>query len=313
MLRPVVGSRESIAGPRARREGLWRGILFWALGFGCFGAGMLLQALLRTSEGETWLFPTLSFAGYLFCARKAVLAWKPDPDRLWRRGPGRFLSAVLMTIIAASSTAAAHAQQTIFNVPIADVLDRGKLYFEEDNLWRPSATRYATFTGRGVVGLGSDVEAGVNLGGFTTPGRAVPTATVAGKWRPYTNGPFALTAGAHALFFLRGAGDGTPGLHLYAHASYRLSTQTRLTAGGWLASSGYAAPDPVHGALLGLEQPFGAHLAVIADMYSGTSSLGFTTFGVEPTFGPWTVYAGYSMKNGDSRRNALLIELGVNP
>ena len=90
MLRPVVGSRESIAGPRARRQALRRGILFWALGFGCFGAGMFLQALLRPFESERWILPVLSFAGYLFCARKAVLAWKPDPDRLWRRGSGRF-------------------------------------------------------------------------------------------------------------------------------------------------------------------------------------------------------------------------------
>jgi hypothetical protein len=73
-----------------RRKAFWRGVLFWALAFGCFGAGMLLQALLRPSEGEGWLFPVLSFAGYLFFGRKAILAWRPDPDRLWRRGPGRF-------------------------------------------------------------------------------------------------------------------------------------------------------------------------------------------------------------------------------
>ena len=227
--------------------------------------------------------------------------------------PGLFRSLILMTIIGASSTAVARAQQTIFNVPTADVLDRGKMYFEEDSLWRPSAPRFAFFTGRGVVGLGSGVEAGVNLGGFTTPGHSVPTATLAVKWQPYREGPFAVTAGGHGLFFLRGAADGTPGFHGYVHASYRLPTQTRLTAGGWLASSGYASSDPAHGALFGLEQPAGPHLQIIADMYSGRSSIGYTTFGLEPSFGPWMIYAGYSVKNGESRRNALLIEIGVNP
>lgn len=274
---------------------------------------MLLQVLLRPSVGQAWLFPVLSFAGYLFFGRKAVLAWKPDADRLWRRGSGRLRSAVLIAIIGASPTAVAQAQQTIFNVPSADVLGRGKLYLEQDILGRPGEPRFALFTGRGVVGLGSRFEAGLNIGGFTAPGRSTPTATLAVKWQPYQEGPFAVTAGAHGLFFLRGAEDGTPGLHGYVHASCRLPTQTRLTAGGWSASSGYAATHPVHGALFGLEQPAGPHLAVTADRYSGKSSIGYTTFGLEPSFGPWTLYAGYSLKNGNSKGNAFLIEIGVNP
>lgn len=205
---------------------------------------------------------------------------------------------------------AARAQQTIFNVPSADVLDSGKLYLEEDNLWRPSDPNFAVFTGRGVYGLGSHVEAGVNIGGFTTPGRSVPTATLAVKWQAYQSGPFAVTTGAFGLFFLRGSEDGTPGFQGYAHASYRLPTQTRLTAGGWFASSGYAAADPTHGTLFGLEQPVTPNLALIADMYSGKSGLGYITYGIEPTFGPWALYAGYSVKNGNSKGNAILFEIG---
>jgi hypothetical protein len=207
----------------------------------------------------------------------------------------------------------ARAQQTIFNVPTADVLGRGKLYFENDDLWRAWAPRSADFTIRGVVGLGSGVEAGVNFGGLTNSGRSVPTATAAVKWQPIRVGEFAVTAGVHSLFFLRGTGDGTPAIHGYAHASYRLPTQTRLTAGGWWASSRYAGPGTENGGLFGLEQPVGPHLTLIADMYSGKSSIGYATYGIEPSFGPWTLYAGYSVKNGNSKGNAVLIEIGVNP
>jgi len=209
-----------------------------------------------------------------------------------------------------SLAAAAGAQQTIFNVPSADVLESGKLYLEEDALWRPSDPSFAVFTGRGVYGLGSHVEAGVNIGGFTTPGRSVPTATLALKGQAYQNGPFAVTAGTFGLFFLRGSEDGIPGLQGYAHASYRLPTRTRLTAGGWFASSGYAAPDPAHGAMFGLEQALGTSVSLVADMYTGKSSLGYVTCGIEPTFGPWAIYAGYSVKNGNSRANAVLLEIG---
>lgn len=218
-----------------------------------------------------------------------------------------------MTFAAGASLAyarPARAQQTIFNVPSADVLDSGKLYLEEDSLWRPSGPNFAVFTGRGVYGLGSHAEAGVNVGGFTTPGRSVPTATLAVKWQAYQSGPFAVTTGAFGLFFLRGSEDGTPGFQGYAHASYRLPTQTRLTAGGWFASSGYAAADPTHGALFGLEQPITPNLALIADMYSGKSGLGYMTYGIEPTFGQWDLYAGYSVKNGNSKGNAILFEIG---
>jgi hypothetical protein len=34
------------------------------------------------------------------------------------------------------------------------------------------------------------------------------------------------------------------------------------------------------------------------------------TYGIEPSFGPWTIYAGYSVKNGNSKGNAILIEIG---
>lgn len=284
-------------------------ILLWGAAFGSFPAGFVLDKWITGAAALHAVIPFGCFLGYLYFARKALKIRYPELDRRWQRGEGTLRIGFVAFACLASANAAT-SQQTIFNIPSADVLDSGKEYFEEDTLWRPSDPRFALFAARGVAGLGGHVEAGINVGGFATPGRSVPTATLALKWQPFQAGAFALTAGANGLFFLRGARDGLPALQGYAHASYRLPTQTRLTAGGWFASSGYAAEDPAHGALLGLEQPITPNLALIADMYTGRSALGYTTYGIEPSFGPWTLYAGYSVKNGDSKANAILLEIG---
>ena len=104
--------------------------------------------------------------------------------------------------------------------------------------------------------------------------------------------------------------DGDPAALWYGEASYKLPTNTRLTAGGYWASSGYAAPDPQAGALIGFEQKINDHLNLIADWFSGKNALGYFTPGVSVPLGNWTIYAGYSIKNGDSKGNAILFELG---
>ena len=235
----------------------------------------------------------------------------PKP-RSWPRARSQRLRlAAAAAFLAAAAASSARAQQTIFNVPTADVLDKGKFYLESDALWRPQEPNFALFTERGVYGFGSHIEGGFNFGGFVTPGRSTPIAIAAVKWQPLKIGNFALTAGAHGLFFLRGSEDGDPAGHFYAHASYAFPTNTRITAGGWIATAGYAAPDFQKGALVGFEQKVQDHLSLIADWFTGKNGLGYFTPGVSSSWGGWTIYAGYSLKNGVSKGNAMLMELGL--
>lgn len=237
---------------------------------------------------------------------------KPGPRRIPDRAPGARHGIRIASVLAAAILVpvAGRAQQTIFNVPSADVLDKGKLYLEEDTLWRPSDPNFAVFTIRGVYGFGSAIEGGVNVGGFVTPGRSTPTATVALKWQPIKSGGFALTTGAHGLFFLRGSEDGDPAGQFYAHVSYAFPTNTRVTAGGWVATSGYAAADDRAGGLFSLEQKINDHLTLAADWFTGHNGIGYLTPGIVSAWGKWTIYAAYTIKNGDSKGNAALIELG---
>jgi hypothetical protein len=239
------------------------------------------------------------FVGYVICGGRAMASWHAD-DRVFRRQrrpaarivrTTRFVLAIAFLI---GSSAAARAQQTIFNVPTADVLDKCHTYLEADALGRPQDPSFGFFTMRGVYGFGSNIEAGANFGGFAATGRSVPFATVNIKWQPWHDEKLAFTTGAYGLFYLRGSRDGDPAALWYGEASYKLTPTTRLTVG----------------AQMGFEQKINDHLNLIADWYSGDNAIGYFTPGVSVPIGDWTIYAGYSIKNGNSKGNAILVELG---
>src|SRR5262245_1793573 len=121
-----------------------------------------------------------------------IAARRTAPPRAVAR-PARTRAVALGPILLLGLAAGtADAQQTIFNVPSADVLDPGKVYLEVDELFRPTAPRFSSTTVRGVVGVFPRVEAGVNFGGLVSPGPVVPTATLAVKGQPVRAGNFAL-------------------------------------------------------------------------------------------------------------------------
>ena len=83
-----------------------------------------------------------------------------------------------------------------------------------------------------------------------------------------------------------------------------------MTAGGWIATSGYAARDRTGGGLFGVEQKVNDYLTIAADWFSGRNGIGYLSPGCISAWGPWTIYAAWSLKNGDSKGNAALLELG---
>ena len=288
------------------------------IGFG------FLAALPGTAAALQIVFAVLGYICFVALFRTAMLRMRRDWDVLWsgeegarvvrfsvHRGRKLGRSAALAGMIVALPVVS-YAQQTLFNVPSADVLDKGKVYLEEDTLWRPQDPRFAVFAIRGVYGFGSNVEGGVNLGGFTAPGRSTPVAIAAIKWQPVKTGGFALTAGVDGLFFLRGSQDGDPAGFFYGHASYAFPTNTRVAAGAWAATPGYAAAGRTRGGLFSFEQKVNDHWSIDADWFTGENGIGYFSPGVVSAWGRWTIYAAYSLKNGDSKGNALLLELGLN-
>ncbi len=293
-----------------RKATLYASMAFIVLVGGCVAA-------LAAPQMQTPLVAA-GFVGYVACGRRAMILWKAD-ERVFeqRRRPletkAPRAKLVAAAIFLSASTAAVLAQQTIFNVPSADVLDPGKVYAEVDELFRPTDPRFSATTVRGVVGVVPGMEAGVNFGGFSSPGPSIPTATVAVKIQPVHAGGFSLTAGGYGLFYLRGSEDGNPAGMGYGFASYRIAgPDTRIDVGGWYSSAGFAKPTSTGGALVSFEQPLPwvKGLTLAADWYSGVNSIGYFSPGFIYGFGHWTAYAAYTMKNGDSKGHGGLIELG---
>ncbi len=70
----------------------------------------------------------------------------------------------------------------MFDVPSADILDKGKVYGELDGTVRP-VDPLATFTPRVVVGIGHQIEVGVNFDGLSAPGLDQLEVSPTVKWR----------------------------------------------------------------------------------------------------------------------------------
>jgi hypothetical protein len=295
---------------------------FALLSVASLGGGCVLAVVL---PGLQVALVAAGFVAYVVCGGRAIALWGVDSrvfdhphDHFPRGGPaerpaspgsGKLIAAALLALAAAPATG----QQTIFNVPSADVLDPGKVYAEVDELFRPTDPRFSTTTIRGVVGVVPRIEAGVNFGGFSSPGPLIPTTTAAVKIQPLRAGAFTLTAGGYGLFYLTGSPDGNPAGMGYGFASYRLpKVETRIEIGGWYSSAGFSAPQSTGGALATFEQPLPwvRGLTVAADWWSGDNAIGYLSVGLVSPIGPWTAYAAYSIKNGDSKGNAGLIELG---
>jgi hypothetical protein len=279
-----------------------------AAAFLLLAAGGILGALDAPHE---LLFVAGGFLGWVACGARALALWRVGDEIFERRRHARRLKLVVALFLAVVPVASA--QQTIFNVPSADVLDPGKVYLEVDELFRPTDPEFSSTTVRGVFGVLPRMEAGVNFGGLNAPGPVIPTATVAVKIQPVRAGGFTLTAGGNGLFFLKGSDDGNPAGLGYGFASYRIpKLGTRIELGGWYSSAGYALPRSTGGGLATFEQPIAClpGLSVAADWFSGENAIGYVSPGLIYTFGHWTAYAAYSIKNGDSRGDGGLIELG---
>lgn len=294
-----------------QRKASHRKAVAWtALGVAAFFGAPVVAVL--AGPGSEKAAGVAGFVGLLLCVRRAMVLWDVD-KRVFdhRHPPFLLIITAVISALAAASTAAA--QQTIFNVPTADVLDKGKLYLETDWLWRPSDPAFASGSIlRGVYGLGGNLEAGVNFAGIVRPGRSTPVAVPNVKWQPLKTEAFSLTTGVFGQFFLRGARDGTPSVMGYAHAAVKLPIGTRLTAGAWWASSGFAGPGVEKGGLFGLEQPITPNVTLAADWYTGHNGLGFASPGVIVTAGCWVLYISYSFKNGNSKGSGILLEFGFN-
>src|SRR6267154_2070573 len=117
--------------------------------------------------------------------KRLVVSSKRSFELIWKAAVGLGLWVLLMAMLSIK----AHAQQTVFNVPTTDVLDKGKVYFELDVSAKPNdsaaVNKFSSFVPRLVVGAGHRIEAGMNLLGNVQPGPDSTTIAPTIKWKVY--------------------------------------------------------------------------------------------------------------------------------
>jgi len=213
------------------------------------------------------------------------------------------------------------AQQTVFNVPTTDVLDRGKVYAELDISVKPNTSqtlsRFSSFVPRIVVGIGHDMEIGVNVLGNIQPGPDSTMLSPVIKWKMYNgkeNG-WAIITGAHLFIPVRNKSYNA-GVYNYVAASKTFKTNTRVGFGGYFFSQNVVAPHANRaGGQFSFEQTLTKKLSIDADYFTGKMASGYLTSGViYKPINKLTVYAGYSIGNDHPSQgnHFFLLELGYN-
>ncbi len=227
---------------------------------------------------------------------------------------------LIISFIALVFASAAAAQQTIFNVPTTDIMDRGKVYGELDAAFKPNdsdaVSRFSSFVPRVVVGVGANVEVGLNVTGNIQPGADSTTIVPTVKWRFFQNKKkdVSLIAGTNFYLPVRNRAYDI-GTYSYLAMSKTIN-KTRLTAGGYVASKNVFAANAVRaGGQFGIEQTVNGKFSVAADWITGKHASGYFTPGViyKPT-PKVTTYWAYSIGNtaASNGNHYFLFELGYN-
>lgn len=208
------------------------------------------------------------------------------------------------------------AQETVFNVPSGDVLDRGKVYTEFDFSYR-HVDDLKTFTPRVVVGIGHRVEIGANVNNIVTPGPSQATITPTIKWKLYDGGDngWAFLAGDN-LFIPVQNKTFSVGTWTYAEFAKTLKvTKTRLTFGGYYFSRDVVAPAQRGGGQFAVEQPAGKSVTFAVDWLTGKHGAGYVSPGAFIKLGSKvTWYVAYQVGNGgvSEGNHSVLTEIGWN-
>ena len=297
--------------------GLWE----WLAAVVCFILGVLALAIGfvfttdRLLDGH--LHPSLHAAGIvLLIVGIPVIILGGHFMDLGEKKNGHVVLVLVFMLLVGST---AHAQQTIFNVPSTDVLDKGKVYAELDASLKPThgsdVPKFSSFVPRVVIGAGNNVEFGLNLTGNIQPGPDSTTLVPTIKWKPFqSERGWAMVVGNSLFVPVRNRAYNA-GNYVYTEMSKTFKTGTRITFGGYDFTRDVVATANRAGGQFGFEQTLNTKVTFAADWLTGKHSAGYFTPGIVFKPGPQvTGYAGYSIgnQNVSGGNHFFLLELGYN-
>ncbi|HKV24390.1 MAG TPA: hypothetical protein VJN93_07345 [Candidatus Acidoferrum sp.] len=209
----------------------------------------------------------------------------------------------------------ARAQETVFDVPSADILDRGKVYGGLDGTARPVNPIY-TFTPRVVLGIGHQIEIGMNFDGLTLPVTGELELSPTAKWRLWNHPASGLSFFVgDDLFFPVRQRTYNSGNYSYAAFAKQWKHGTRVSLGAYDFTKNVVASANRAGGQFTFEQSVTTRLTLAAEWYTGNNATGYFNPGVIFKLTPkLTGYAAYQIGNaGVTKGNhQFLWELGYN-
>jgi len=222
---------------------------------------------------------------------------------------------LLALFIALFAAKRACAQETVFDVPSADILDKGKVYGELDGTARPVDPIY-TFTPRVVVGIGHQIEIGANFNGLTTPVTGELNFSPTIKWRLWNVGTtgWSFYAGDDLFFPVRQRSY-SAGNYSYAFFAKEWKDGTRVGIGGYNFTKNVVATANRAGGQFTLEQKISNRVTLAAEWYTGNHAAGYVNPGAVIKVTPkLTGFLAYQIGNaGVTKGNhQFLWELGYN-
>lgn len=197
------------------------------------------------------------------------------------------------------------AQQTIFNVPSADVTPKGHLFLEQEGqfrAWNPDA--FFGGTSFAAYGVGHNTDLDLTMYNYGAPdvnnmavGAGFKSAIpIPGLKEKFPQREFKFTVGSEMLFGVEGNGVGN---WTYGHLSGRVpKLNTRLTAGVSYGTRQLFGQNTL--AFIGaVEQPVTKKLTLLTDWYSGSEHwAGFLIVGGSYALPKnTTIFAGYQIPN----------------
>jgi hypothetical protein len=206
------------------------------------------------------------------------------------------------------------AQETVFDVPSADVLDRGKMYGELDGTVRP-VDPVATFTPRVVIGIGHDIEVGVNFDGLSAPDLSEISISPTIKWRPWhTESGWSFYCGDDVLFPVYNR-TYNAGNYAYAMFAKQWKKGTRIGAGAYDFTRNVVASANRAGGQFTFEQPIASQVTLAAEWYTGNHAAGYVNAGaIWKLTTKLTLYTAYQVGNAgvSAGNHQFLWEFGYN-
>jgi len=218
---------------------------------------------------------------------------------------------ILLFITFFLSVSTCYAQQTLFNVPSADVTEKNKLFLQHETQF---SNKFFVNTEYNAFGIGKNTEIDVTLGGVGTNNVANELLGVGFKSfiplnkKLYEKYETKLTYGTLIQTSLRGNGVGN---WTYSHLSARVpKLKTRISAGINVLTTTFCGRD-VFGFIGGIEQPITKRFGLQMDWFSGKHANGFLIPGFY-LIGPKdaTLWAGYQIHNNKANGdNGFVIEI----